>query len=138
LDHPSIVAVYDAGDVDGVLFIAMRYVRGTDLAALITGRGVLPAAETLAILDQVAAALDAAHAAGLVHRDVKPANVMIEGERLPRRLRPHEAHDLELDPAHQVGHLPRDGGLRGARADRGSRGGRPRRHLRAHLRAVRV
>src|SRR5205823_14608154 len=51
LDHPSIVAVYDARDVDGVLFIAMRYVRGTDLAALIMGRGVLPAAETLAILD---------------------------------------------------------------------------------------
>jgi YVTN family beta-propeller protein len=81
LDHPSIVTVYDAGDVNGVLFIAMRYVRGTDLAALIAQRAPLPVGETLAILDQVATALDAAHAAGLVHRDVKPANVMIEGQR---------------------------------------------------------
>ena len=81
LDHPGIVTVYDAGDVNGVLFIAMRYVRGTDLAALIAQRAPLPVGETLAILDQVAAALDAAHAAGLVHRDVKPANVMIEGQR---------------------------------------------------------
>src|SRR4051794_1256385 len=76
LDHPGIVTVYDAGDVDGVLYLAMRFVRGTDLAALLVQRGPLELAETLAILDQVAAALDAAHGAGLVHRDVKPANVM--------------------------------------------------------------
>src|SRR4051812_23138003 len=81
LDHPGIVTVYDAGDVDGVLFLAMRFVRGTDLAALLAQRGPLGPAETTAILEQVAAALDAAHAAGLVHRDVKPANVMIEGQR---------------------------------------------------------
>src|SRR3954469_15668025 len=81
LDHPGIVTVYDAGDVDGVLFLAMRFVRGTDLAALLRQRSPLDATETLSILDQVAAALDAAHASGLVHRDVKPANVMIEGQR---------------------------------------------------------
>jgi YVTN family beta-propeller protein len=81
LDHPSIVTVYDAGDVNGVLFIAMRFVRGTDLSRLLQQRGPLAPGEALAILEQVAAALDAAHAAGLVHRDVKPANVMIEGER---------------------------------------------------------
>src|SRR3954469_17219147 len=81
LDHPGIVTVYDAGDVDGVLFLAMRFVRGTDLAALLVQRGPLDATETLSIIEQVAAALDAAHAAGLVHRDVKPANVMIEGQR---------------------------------------------------------
>jgi serine/threonine-protein kinase len=81
LDHPGIVAVYDAGEVNGVLFIAMRFVRGTDLAALLAQRGPLPVEETLSILDQVATALDAAHAAGLVHRDVKPGNVMIEGQR---------------------------------------------------------
>src|SRR3954466_7543488 len=81
LDHPGIVTVYDAGDVDGVLYLAMRFVRGTDLAEVLTERGPLSAAETTAILEQVAAALDAAHAAGLVHRDVKPANVMIEGQR---------------------------------------------------------
>src|SRR6266513_1435384 len=81
LDHPSIVTVYDAGEVNGVLYLAMRYVRGTDLAALLAQRGPLRSEETLSILGQVAAALDAAHGAGLVHRDVKPANVMIEGER---------------------------------------------------------
>src|SRR4051794_6837954 len=81
LDHPGIVTVYDAGDVDGVLYLAMRFVRGTDLAALLAQRGPLGPSETTAILEQVAAALDAAHAAGLVHRDVKPANVMIEGQR---------------------------------------------------------
>ncbi|MEA2466210.1 MAG: hypothetical protein QOJ57_336 [Thermoleophilaceae bacterium] len=81
LDHPGIVTVYDAGDVNGVLYLAMRFVRGTDLAALLMQRGPLGATEALSILEQVAAALDAAHAAGLVHRDVKPANVMIEGQR---------------------------------------------------------
>src|SRR3954453_10729327 len=82
LDHPGIVAVYDAGEVNGVLFIAMRFVRGTDLAATLVQRGPLPVDETLSILHQVATALDAAHASGLVHRDVKPANVMIEGQRV--------------------------------------------------------
>src|SRR4051794_6590358 len=81
LEHPGIVTVYDAGEVNGVLYLAMRYVRGTDLAALLSQRGPLTPRETLSILGQVAAALDAAHVAGLVHRDVKPANVMIEGDR---------------------------------------------------------
>src|SRR3954470_20001943 len=81
LEHPGIVTVYDAGDVNGVLFLAMRFVRGTDLAATLVERGPLAVGETSAILEQVGAALDAAHAAGLVHRDVKPANVMIEGQR---------------------------------------------------------
>src|SRR4051812_27518510 len=81
LDHPGIVAVYDAGEGNGVLFIAMRFVRGTDLQAMLSQRGPLAVDETLSILNQVATALDAAHASGLVHRDVKPANVMIEGQR---------------------------------------------------------
>src|SRR3954447_1060591 len=81
IEHPGIVTVYDAGEVDGVLFLAMRYVRGTDLAALLAERGPLPPGDAISILDQVGTALDAAHAAGLVHRDVKPANVMIEGDR---------------------------------------------------------
>src|SRR4051794_10388886 len=81
LEHPGIVTVYDAGEVDGVLYLAMRFVRGTDLAALLAQRVLLPPDDAISILGQVASALDAAHAAGLVHRDVKPANVMIEGER---------------------------------------------------------
>src|SRR4051812_29458243 len=81
LDHPNVVAVYDAGDVDGVLYIAMRFVAGTDLAALIARRGALSPEESVDRLSQVGSALDAAHATGLVHRDVKPANVMIDGDR---------------------------------------------------------
>src|SRR5881398_2158880 len=68
LEHPSIVTVYDAGEVEGVLYLPMRFVRGTDLAALLAQRGPLPADEALSVLGQVATALDAAHAAGLVHR----------------------------------------------------------------------
>jgi serine/threonine protein kinase len=81
LDHPSVVTVYDAGDVNGTLYIAMRFIDGTDLAGLLASAGILAPDRAIALLGQVAAGLDAAHAAGLVHRDVKPANVLIEGQR---------------------------------------------------------
>jgi YVTN family beta-propeller protein len=77
LDHPNVVTVYDAGDFEGTLYIAMRYVDGTDLAKFLRAEGPLAPAMTLATLDQVGAALDAAHQRGLIHRDVKPANVLI-------------------------------------------------------------
>jgi YVTN family beta-propeller protein len=77
IDHPNVLPVYDAGETDGVLWIAMRYVDGIDLAALLARDGPLPAEQALAIAGQVAAALDAAHARGLVHRDVKPANILL-------------------------------------------------------------
>jgi YVTN family beta-propeller protein len=81
IQHPHIVTVFDAGEVDGQLFIAMQYVEGTDLANLLRDRGRLEPAHALAVLSQVASALDAAHGRGLVHRDVKPANVLIAPER---------------------------------------------------------
>jgi predicted Ser/Thr protein kinase len=77
LDHPHVIPVYDAGEVDGVLFIAMRYVPGSTLQRVLQEAGPLPVAETVRIAEQVGSALDAAHAAGLVHRDVKPANVLL-------------------------------------------------------------
>jgi tRNA A-37 threonylcarbamoyl transferase component Bud32 len=77
LEHPNIVPIYEAGESGGVFFIAMRYVRGSDLGALIAREGVLDPARSVAILDRVADALDAAHEEGLIHRDVKPANVLI-------------------------------------------------------------
>jgi YVTN family beta-propeller protein len=78
LDHPNVVPVYDAGEADAHFFLAMRYVEGTDLRALLRREGALPAARALEIAAQVAGALDAAHERGLVHRDVKPSNVLID------------------------------------------------------------
>jgi serine/threonine protein kinase len=79
LDHENVIPIFDAGEADGVLYIAMRYVEGTDLRARLKLDGALEPARALAILAQVAGALDAAHARGLVHRDVKPANVLLAG-----------------------------------------------------------
>src|SRR3954447_8090548 len=82
IDHPNILPVYEAGDHDGMLYLSMRFVEGTDLKALIRAQGRLPAARATHILAQVADALDAAHARGLVHRDIKPANILIgSGDR---------------------------------------------------------
>jgi len=80
LDHPSIVPVYDAGDEDGLLYIAMACVEGSDLKSLLAEEGRLPVRRALRIIGQIASALDAAHARGLVHRDVKPANILVAAE----------------------------------------------------------
>jgi tRNA A-37 threonylcarbamoyl transferase component Bud32 len=77
VDHPHVIPVFEAGDANGVLFIAMRYVAGSDVRALIEREGRLSAQRTVEIVSQVASALDAAHAHGTVHRDVKPANMLI-------------------------------------------------------------
>jgi DNA-binding beta-propeller fold protein YncE/predicted Ser/Thr protein kinase len=77
LDHPNVIPVYAAGEAGGVLYIAMGYVEGTDLRALISRSGALDPRRAAGIAVQVASALDAAHERGLVHRDVKPGNIVV-------------------------------------------------------------
>jgi predicted Ser/Thr protein kinase len=81
IDHPNVIPIYEAGEVNGRLYIAMRFVEGTDLRTLLHEQGTLDAAQASRIVGQVAAALDAAHELGLVHRNVKPANVLIARQR---------------------------------------------------------
>src|SRR3984957_19053620 len=78
VDHPHIIPVYEAGEAGGVLFIAMRFVSGGDVGSLLRREGPLQSARAASIISPVASALDAAHAAGLVHRDVKPANMLLD------------------------------------------------------------
>ena len=140
---PNVLPVYDAGETDGVLWIAMRYVDGIDLAALLAREGPLAPEQALALCGQVAGALDAAHARGLVHRDVKPANILLAMEEgavtqawladfgLTRRVGGARRSDRERAGA---GHHR----LRRPRAGRGWQGGRPGRPVLAGVHAVRV
>lgn len=80
LDHPNIVPVFDAGEENGVLYLAMACVDGSDLKTLLVEEGSLPLRRALRIVAQIASALDVAHARGLVHRDVKPANILVGRE----------------------------------------------------------
>src|SRR3954447_11963729 len=73
----NVVTIYQAGEADGLLYVTMELVQGTDLRGLISQRGRIDLPTCATIVNQIAAALDAAHARGLVHRDVKPANVLI-------------------------------------------------------------
>jgi len=77
IDHPHVVQIYHAGEVDGLLYLTMRYVDGTDLRRLLRRETRLDSARAVSITGQIAGALDEAHALGLVHRDVKPANVLL-------------------------------------------------------------
>ena len=75
--HPNVVPIHHAGEDEGLLFVTMDLIEGTDLRGLLNERRRLAPEQAVRILEPVASALDAAHARGLVHRDVKPGNVLI-------------------------------------------------------------
>lgn len=77
IDHPNIIPIYDAGEADGLLYIAMRFVQGPDLKEILK-RGNLGVGRTIFLIEQLASALDAAHTHSLVHRDVKPGNILLD------------------------------------------------------------
>ncbi len=77
IEHPHVVTVFGAGEADGLLYVAMRYVPGRDLGRIVSSEGPIAPEAAAGLIDQVAGGLDAVHAAGLVHRDVKPGNVIV-------------------------------------------------------------
>ena len=78
IDHPNVVPIYWAGDAEGQLYIVMRYIEGINLKQMVLNEGRLDPERAVATIEQIAAALGAAHERGLIHRDVKPGNVLIE------------------------------------------------------------
>jgi protein kinase-like protein len=97
LDHPHIIPVYDAGEEDGTPYVVMRYARGGEARALLRRSGSLPLNYAWRIIAQVASALDTAHAQGLVHRDVKPANILLDTAGTVAGRRPGPSGDKAPD-----------------------------------------
>ncbi len=83
IEHPSVITIHAAGEENGIPFIAMRLVRGSDLATILEQRGPLSPADAISLLRPIAEGLDAAHAVGIVHRDVKPANILVPDDGAP-------------------------------------------------------
>ena len=140
IDHPNVIPVYEAGEVDGELYIAMRFVDGTDLLQLVTREGACDPTRAVRIVSQVAAALDAAHRRGLVHRDVKPGNVLLTGEGEEEHVYLTDfglVKTLEGDPRHHHRRaLRRHARLLEPRGDPGPGRRRPLRRLLARLRPL--
>jgi serine/threonine protein kinase len=141
VDHPHIIPVFGAGEADGILYLAMRYVPGGDLRSVMYREGPLPAERAAFLLSPVASALDAAHAAGLIHRDVKPANVLVDTS--PGRPDHPYLSDFGLAKGATsmagltgTGQFLGTAGLRRPRADLRRAGTRPDGPVRAGLRGV--
>ena len=126
VDHPNIIPIYEAGETDGALFIAMRYVQGGDVRSLLERESPLSPDRVWSIVSQVASALDAAHAHDLVHRDVKPGNMLLDA-----------SGGRGWTPAGQFGHVYlSDFGI--SKQAAGQRGADPDRAVRRHARLHRA
>ena len=100
VDHPHILPVYEADEADGTVYVAMRYARGGDARALVGRLGPLPPGYAWRIIAQIASALDAAHARGLIHRDVRPANILLDAGDTAAGRPLEQAGDQEPDHAY--------------------------------------
>ncbi len=100
VDHPHILPVFEAGEADGTVYVAMRYARGGDARSLLSRLGPLPPGYAWRIIAQIASALDAAHARGLIHRDVKPANILLDAGDPAAGHPPGQAGGQEPDHAY--------------------------------------
>ena len=143
LNHPNVIPIYDMGSQDDLLYIAMRYVSGTDMRQMIKKRGRILPATALFLVGQAARALDAAHRKGLVHRDVKPGNLLIErgsDDADPDHVYLADfgitKHAMSRSGLTSTGPVPRHDRLRRAGADPGHVGAGAGRSVLAGLRAV--
>ena len=100
VDHPHIIPVYEADEASGTLYVAMRYVRGGDARSLLNRLGPLPFGHAWRIIAQIASALDAAHAHGLVHRDVRPGNILLDASDTADGGTSQRVGDCEFDHAY--------------------------------------
>ncbi len=100
VNHPHIIPVYEADDAGGSLYVAMRYVQGGDARSLLNRHGPLPSAWAWNVIAQIASALDAAHAHGLIHGDVRPANMLLEASAAAAEGAPRRADGSDFDHAY--------------------------------------
>ena len=128
--HKNVVRIHDLGEIDGIKYITMPYVQGSDLASIIRREGRMPVDRVLAIAKQIGAGLAAAHEAGVVHRDLKPANIMIDADDSALIMDFGIARSAAGGMTMTVGRGRRHDRVHGARA--GAR--RSRRSARGHLR----
>ncbi|MEZ5154686.1 MAG: serine/threonine-protein kinase [Solirubrobacterales bacterium] len=113
LRHPNVVPIHHAGEEDGLLFVTMDLIDGPDLRRMLIANGALPADRAVAIVSQVASALDVAHSRGLVHRDIKPGNVLVETGRDDHAYLTDFGLAKRFDQATEAGALTRTGAFVG-------------------------
>ena len=113
LRHPNVVPIHHAGEEDGLLFVTMDLVDGPDLRGMLIASGTLPPDRAIAIIEQVASALDVAHSRGLVHRDIKPGNILVERDSGDRAYLTDFGLAKRFDQGTDAGALTRTGAFVG-------------------------